>query len=167
MRRARRRAGRRPSAAHSGPTVGALATVEVARPPAGLRLEYAPRRNGEPDAGEIVWAWVPYEEDPSQGKDRPLLVIGRADTTHVYALKLTSRERDGARDHVALGSGPWDASGRPSWVDIDQVYRLHRYGIRREAAPLPRESFERLARILARRHGWVVGEAGPASTNRG
>ena len=149
-----RRSGRRRSAARgSAPATGALATVEVSRPPAGFRLDYAPRRNGEPDAGEVVWAWVPYEEDPSQGKDRPLLVIGRADTTHVFALKLTSRERDGARDHVPIGSGPWDASGRPSWVDVDQVYRLHRYGIRREAAPLPRESFERLADILARRHG--------------
>lgn len=141
----------------SAPSTGPYATVEVSRPPAGFRLEYAPRRNGEPDAGEVVWAWVPFEEDASRGKDRPLVVIGRADPTHVYALKLTSRERDGARDHVALGPGPWDGSGRPSWVDVDQVYLLHRFGIRREAAPLSRESFDRLADILARRHGWVAG----------
>ncbi len=40
------------------------------------RFHYAPKANGKPDPGEVVWAWVPYEEDPSQGKDRPVLVIG-------------------------------------------------------------------------------------------
>ena len=34
-----------------------------------------PERDGEPDPGEVVWAWVPYEDDPSQGKDRPVLVL--------------------------------------------------------------------------------------------
>ena len=38
---------------------------------------YAPRPDGRPDPGEIVWTWVPFEEDHSQGKDRPVLVIGR------------------------------------------------------------------------------------------
>ena len=37
---------------------------------------YAPAPDGEPDPGEVVWAWVPYEEDASRGKDRPVLVIG-------------------------------------------------------------------------------------------
>ena len=32
--------------------------------------------DGEPDPGEVVWAWVPYEDDPAQGKDRPVLVVG-------------------------------------------------------------------------------------------
>ena len=36
---------------------------------------YAPEIDGEPDPGEVVWAWVPYEDDPSQGKDRPVLVL--------------------------------------------------------------------------------------------
>ncbi|HSO64208.1 MAG TPA: type II toxin-antitoxin system PemK/MazF family toxin, partial [Ornithinibacter sp.] len=30
---------------------------------------YAPRPDGEPDPGEVVWTWVPYEEDHAQGKD--------------------------------------------------------------------------------------------------
>ena len=37
---------------------------------------YRPRRDGEPDPGEVVWAWVPFEDDPQQGKDRPVLVLG-------------------------------------------------------------------------------------------
>jgi len=28
-------------------------------------IAYAPERDGQPDPGEVVWAWVPYEDDPS------------------------------------------------------------------------------------------------------
>ncbi|MDZ8172774.1 type II toxin-antitoxin system PemK/MazF family toxin [Microbacterium xanthum] len=137
---------------------GGTATVEI-RPPraADLRITYAPDRDGEPDAGEIVWTWVPYEEKDGRGKDRPVLVIGRRDADHVYAVKLTSRPRDGDRDHLALGSGPWDAKGRPSWVDVDQVYVVHRTGMRREAAVLELDRFVRVADVLHRRYGWPVG----------
>ncbi|GAB5080487.1 hypothetical protein ARTHROSP310_36360 [Arthrobacter sp. AD-310] len=27
--------------------------------------------DGEPDPGEVVWTWVPYQEDHGRGKDRP------------------------------------------------------------------------------------------------
>ena len=142
----------------SAPSAGPLATVAVPLPPRGFAVEYAPRRNGEPDAGEVVWAVVPYAEDPTQSKDRPLLVIARESPTHVLALKLTSQDRTASRDHVSIGAGPWDAQGRESWVAIDQLYRVHRYGIRREAGVLPRDAFERLGEALARRHGWVRAE---------
>ena len=39
-------------------------------------ISYAPHADGQADPGEVVWAWVPYEEDATQGKDRPVLVIG-------------------------------------------------------------------------------------------
>ena len=42
-----------------------------------MTVEYTPSLDGDPDPGEIVWAWVPYEDDPTQGKDRPVVVIGR------------------------------------------------------------------------------------------
>ena len=38
---------------------------------------YDPNPDSEPDPGEVVWAWVPYQENPHRGKDQPLLVIGR------------------------------------------------------------------------------------------
>ena len=38
---------------------------------------YSPDTDGEADPGEVVWAWVPYEDDPAQGKDRPVLLIAR------------------------------------------------------------------------------------------
>ncbi len=119
-----------------------------------LHLRYAPRKDGIPDAGEVVWAWVPFQDDPTLGKDRPLLVIAPHDTQRVYALRLTSRPpgRDGR--HLALGSGSWDGQGRPSWVDLDRLYSLHLRGIRREAAALDRRRFTQIARVAAERHGW-------------
>jgi len=40
-----------------------------------VSFEYAPVADGHPDPGEVVWTWVPFEDDPSRGKDRPVLVI--------------------------------------------------------------------------------------------
>jgi hypothetical protein len=137
---------------------GPAATVEVPPPAAGaLRITYAPHRDGDPDAGEIVWTWVPYTENDGRGKDRPVLVIGRQSEDRVYAVRLTSKSHDGDRDFLALGAGSWDAQGRPSWVDIEQVYSVHVDGMRREAAALDLERFVRVADALHRRYGWDVG----------
>ena len=51
---------------------------------------YEPVADGQPDPGEVVWAWVPYEEDPSQGKDRPVLLIG-----HTEGITHLDPKRDG------------------------------------------------------------------------
>src|SRR5262249_10344430 len=34
----------------------------------GPEIVYAPERDGDADPGEVVWGWVPYEDDPAQGK---------------------------------------------------------------------------------------------------
>jgi hypothetical protein len=34
-------------------------------------MTYAADPDGAPDPGEIVWSWVPYEEDHTRGKDLP------------------------------------------------------------------------------------------------
>src|SRR5690606_35721917 len=42
---------------------GPSATTEAAPHEVGpVRTEYAPVHDGDPDPGEIVWTWVPYEE---------------------------------------------------------------------------------------------------------
>ena len=156
----RPRAGRAP-AASTGEQVGRsgfTATAEIA-PPArdGLRIAYAPDKDGDPDAGEIVWTWVPYTENDGRAKDRPVLVIGRQDSDRVYAVRLTSKAHDGDRDFLAIGSGDWDTQGRQSWVDIEQLYSVHAGGMRREAAALDPERFGRVADALHRRYGWAVG----------
>ncbi|HEX5121208.1 MAG TPA: type II toxin-antitoxin system PemK/MazF family toxin [Pseudonocardiaceae bacterium] len=96
-------------------------------------LDYSPDADGNADPGEIVWAWVPYEDDPTRGKDRPLLVIGRTGPT-LRALMLSSKtphdnERD---DWLRLGTGPWDREGRVSYLRLDRLFELGEHDIRRE-----------------------------------
>ena len=80
--------------------------------PTGRYLDYAPKKNGRPDPGEVVWTWVAYEDDTSQGKDRPVLVVGR-DGARLLGLMLSSQpERDGNRAWLALGAGAWDRGWR-------------------------------------------------------
>lgn len=133
------------------------ATVEVTPPPADdLRIGYAPQLDGDPDAGEIVWTWVPYAENDGRGKDRPVLVIGRQDALRVFAVKLTSKAHDGDRDFLPIGTGAWDTAGRASWLDLDQVYSVHREGLRREAAILDERRYRIVAEALHRRWGWSI-----------
>lgn len=135
------------------------ATIEIEPPVAsGLRISYAPERDGDPDAGEIVWTWVPYSENDGRGKDRPVLVIGRQSVDRVFAVRLTSRSHEADRDFLPIGPGPWDSQGRPSWVDIEQLYSVHRDGMRREASELDLARFTVVARALHARYGWSVVE---------
>lgn len=137
---------------------GSSATVEIEPPPpAALLISYSPDRDGDPDAGEIVWTWVPYAENDGRGKDRPVLVIGRRDAARVFAVRLTSKSHDGDRDFLGIGTGPWDSRGRPSWIDIEQLYSVHTDGMRREASALDPERFARVAAALHERYGWAVG----------
>ncbi|WP_298742349.1 type II toxin-antitoxin system PemK/MazF family toxin [uncultured Microbacterium sp.] len=137
---------------------GDTATREVTPPAAGgLRITYAPDRDGDPDAGEVIWTWVPYDENDGRGKDRPVLVIARQDSDRVYAVRLTSKSHDGDRDFLSIGSGEWDSQGRESWVDIEQVYSIHTRGMRREAAVLDLTRFARVAQALQARYGWSAG----------
>ena len=118
------------------------------------KLVYAPDLDGRADPGEIVWTWVAYEEDPSRGKDRPVLVVGR-DRATLLGLMLSSQERHAAdRSWVSIGSGSWDEAGRPSWVRLDRVLDVPEEGIRREGAILAREIFDAVAARLRRDYSW-------------
>lgn len=144
----------RPTSRPDAPSV--TETVEV-DPPRRLTLSYAPERDDAPDGGEIVWTWVPYEERDGRGKDRPVLILGRADATRSYAVRLTSKPHDGDRQYLPLGTGEWDPQRRPSWVDVEQVYLVHDSGMRREAAALDRKRFDAVAAALSARYGWTRG----------
>ena len=111
---------------------------------------YSPEADGLPDPGEVVWSWVPYEDDPTQGKDRPVLVLGRDGGGLLLCLQLTSKdhERDAAQEAswgrfwMDVGTGGWDPEGRPSEVRVDRVLRLPEADVRREGAALPRPVFD-------------------------
>lgn len=121
-----------------------------------LQVAYSPQRDGAPDAGEIVWTWVPYEENDGRGKDRPVLVIGRQSAERVYAVRMTSKPHDGDRDYLSIGTGAWDSQGRESWVDVEQLYSVHERGLRREAAVLDRRRYDRVGTALTQLYGWSV-----------
>jgi hypothetical protein len=120
-------------------------------------VRYAPDPDGEPDPGEVVWAWVPYEEDHTRGKDRPVLLVGRSGR-HLLGLMLTSRDRvpgaGASANYIDIGAGAWDRQGRPSEARLDRIVRLPPESIRREGAVLDRAQFEKVAEGLRRRHGW-------------
>ena len=134
---------------------GPSATTEAEPRDVGpVRTSYAPDRDGAPDPGEIVWTWVPFEENDGRGKDRPVLVVARERTGSLLAVQLSSKQHRMDREWVALGSGPWDRSGRPSWVNLDRVLRVHEDGMRREACALDRGRFNLVVMRLAERYGW-------------
>ena len=130
------------------------ATVRAPGAPAGRHLDYAPDLDGRADPGEVVWTWVAFEEDASQGKDRPVLVVGR-DGARLLGLMLSSQAyHQGDQDWFSLGAGAWDGEHRPSWVRLDRVLDVPEDGIRREGAVLDRRRFDQVAARLRSQHGW-------------
>ncbi|WP_328302183.1 type II toxin-antitoxin system PemK/MazF family toxin [Streptomyces sp. NBC_00435] len=119
-----------------------------------VQTSYAPDRDGDPDPGEIVWTWVPYEENDGRGKDRPVLVVAREAAGTLLAVQLSSKRHDQDREWVPIGTGPWDSAGRESWVDVDRVLRVHEDGMRREACALDRGRFQLVVDRLRERYGW-------------
>ena len=87
-----------------------------------VTFEYSPCLDGDPDPGEVVWTWVPYEEDPTQGKDRPVVVIGRRGS-NLVGVPLTSKRHDN-EPQVAVGTGPWDREGRPSYAKLERLLEI-------------------------------------------
>lgn len=125
-------------------------------------LEWAPTpEDPMPSPGEVVWAHVPYEEDHTQGKDRPVLLIGR-DGPWLLALQLTSVDHDldeaqeaaAGRRWIDIGQGRWDHGGRRSEVRVNRVIRVDPAAVRREGAVLGEELFVAVAEaVRAVAHG--------------
>lgn len=124
---------------------------------------YTPVMDGDADPGEVVWTWVPYQEDASVGKDRPAVVIG-AQGEGVYLLQLTSKDhtRDAAQEAAAgrywfdIGSGDWDSKGRPSEVRLDRALWVKATDVRREGSILPKATWQLIVDALEehyRTHG--------------
>lgn len=124
-------------------------------------VEYRPHADGKPDPGEVVWAWVPYDENDGRGKDRPVLVIGRREG-RLLGLMLSSRDHDrDAADEARhgriwtdVGTGAWDARGRPSEVRLDRLLDLDPTAVRREGAALDRTRFARVVAAARVAQGW-------------
>lgn len=143
-----RRQGNRPSGGGSYP--GDYSGLPV--------LSYDPHPGRLADPGEVVWTWVPFEEDHSRGKDRPVLIVGR-DGHWLLGLPMSSQDHDRDRDQeaaegrywVEVGRGPWDPSGRVSEARVNRIIRVDPERVRRVSERVPREVFERVAAGV-RRH---------------
>jgi hypothetical protein len=119
-------------------------------------MEYSPAPDGKPDPGEIVWTWVPFEDDHRKGKDRPVLLIGR-DGRWLLGVMLTTKLRGGSErnrrtgpSRVSIGVGPWDRQHRPSEVRVDRIIRVKPSRIRREGAAIDAPRFALVADAIRR-----------------
>ena len=121
-----------------------------------MDIAYAPKPDGRPDPGEVVWTWVPYEDDPSQGKDRPVLLLGR-DGDQLVGLMLTTQDHDVDQEQEAregrfwmdIGPGPWDSKDRPSEVRLNRFIAIDPETVRREGSVLDQERFEAVVAAVA------------------
>lgn len=158
-----------PTRRPTGKAPGKAPARQVGRGPARLtgiypgdfvgkaKVQYSPAANGRPEPGEIVWTWVPFEEDRSQGKDRPVLLVGSRGR-YLLGLMLTSKDHDGdarrADDYVDIGTGPWDRQWRPSEARLDRILQINPQDVRREGAILDAGRFRDISAALRSRHGW-------------
>ena len=116
------------------------------------QLSYDPHPDRMADPGEVVWTWVPFEEDYSQGKDRPVLIVGR-DGDWLLGLMLTSQDHDDRADRehregrwwCNIGSGDWDSRHRDSEVRTDRILRVDPDNVRRLAGRLAKDRFDVVA----------------------
>lgn len=165
-RRDQRSSGRRPSGSPS------TSSTSARRPPGqpgpagprpsatdivagGVEVAYRPELDGEPDPGEVVWTWVPYEDDPRQGKDRPVLIVGHRDR-HLVGVALTSKRHD-HEPQAPVGTGSWDREGRPSYAKLERLLAVDAHQVRREGAILDRRRFDEVVAALERVHGPLGG----------
>ena len=114
-------------------------TPRTRRVEQGVRIEYSPDLDGDPDPGEVVWTWVPYEDDPNRGKDRPVVIIGRIGDD-LAGVQLTSKNKK-RREHIPVGSGAWDPKRRPSFAKVDRLLTIDPDDVRREGAVLDENRF--------------------------
>lgn len=120
-----------------------------------MDIAYDPHPDGRPDPGEVVWTWVPYEDEPARGKDRPVLIVARQGS-RLIAVPMTSKDHDRDLDQEAaegrfwfdLGAGPWDPAGRSSEVRLNRFLTVDPADVRREGAVLDEPRFNAVVAAL-------------------
>ncbi len=121
-------------------------------------VSYAPHPGPTPDPGEVVWVWVPYEEDHAQGKTRPVLLLGRQgkDFISVFFSSVDhdldeAQEAHEGRYWVKVGRGSWDRQGRVSYAQVDRLLRTPPQAIDGRAEVLDRPRFDAVVAGVAAR----------------
>ncbi|MFC7792034.1 type II toxin-antitoxin system PemK/MazF family toxin [Streptomyces cinereoruber] len=138
----RKRSPRRPSSRRA---------PERTRPPGRTRPPSGPgepRKGRGPEAGEIWWADVPFEDGPGS-KDRPCLVLAVRGGGALVA-KITSKHHEERPGVIALPPGTvGDARGRPSFLETDELRTVPVADFRRRVGGVDPALWDRV-RHLAR-----------------
>ena len=88
------------------------------------------------------------KEDPTQGKDRPVVIIGRRGD-RLVGVPLTS-QRDDREAQISVGTGAWDTQRRESFARIWRMLDVDARAVRREGAVLDRDRFDALVAAVDR-----------------
>ena len=90
-------------------------------------------------------------------RGRPVAGQGPAGRDHrpgrcdLAGVPLTSKNHHRG-DEVAVGTGGWDRSGRPSFAKVDQLLTIDPKAVRREGSVLSRSHFDDVVEPVARYH---------------
>lgn len=119
-------------------------------------LAYAPDIDGQVEAGEIAWLWVPAYGPDKPPAERAMVVVGRANREDVLGLLISPEQcHDEEHNWLAIGPGGWNPSGETCWVRADKVIQVPEHSVRRQGVLLPEARFDRIARVLRSRFGWM------------
>lgn len=116
---------------------------------------YAPDMDGQVDPGEVVWFWAPPMNAESTPMERALVVIGRHGSDVLGLITSPNPVHKKEDSWLDIGAGPWDETGRQSWVRLDKVIKLPETSIRRQGSVIPQSRFERIANRLRADYGWA------------
>lgn len=113
-----------------------------------MQLSYRPRHpDGHPDPGEVVWAHVPFADDPSIGKDRPVLIVGRAKNGNLVGVQLTSKGHHRGSIPIEWGQA------RQSWIRPERLIQVDVSNYRKEGGYLKKPNFQSIADQVTKVHG--------------
>lgn len=119
-------------------------------------IAYAPDIDGQVEAGEIAWLWVPAYGPENPPAERAMVVVGRANREDVLGLLISPEQcHDEEQNWLAIGPGGWNPSGETCWVRVDKLIQVPEHSVRRQGVLLPEARFDRIARVLRTRFGWV------------
>ena len=118
-----------------------------------VRFAYRPRHpDGHADPGEVVWARVPFEDDPTQGKDRPVLIVGRATNGNLVGVQLSTKTHHAGSFPIEWGSDKTSHLRPERFIQVD----LTNY--RKEGAYIKKPVFQEIVATLTKRHGLTTQE---------
>uniref|UniRef100_A0AAU2JZF3 Type II toxin-antitoxin system PemK/MazF family toxin n=1 Tax=Streptomyces sp. NBC_00049 TaxID=2903617 RepID=A0AAU2JZF3_9ACTN len=120
-------------------------------------------RGARPFPGEVWLAMVPLREDPKR-QLRHYCVVLDTRLGSAEVAQITSKDKDGRRDHVRIPNEGWDeVSGRPHWVEIGREPRTVPYRKFLKARPQGRCPDEVFAQLRERRPAVRPAPAGSAA----